>query len=50
MKGLLGVEIFRQLQPGGISPRPLLEGADKPRVMKCDDFSEAAQVLLYAPV
>jgi len=50
MEGLLGVNIFGQFKPGGVSLHPLLEGADKPWVMKGDDFSKAAQVLLYAPV
>ena len=50
MEGFLVEKICRQSESGGVSPHPLLEGADKPRVMKGDDFSKAAEVLLYAPV
>jgi hypothetical protein len=50
MEGLFGIEIFRQPQSGGVSPYPLLKGPDKPRIMKGDDFPQAAEVLLYAPV
>jgi hypothetical protein len=50
MEGLLGIQILRQSKPGGVPPHPLLEGANKPRVMKGDNFSETAEVLLYAPI